>query len=69
MSTYRNAIRSVIKLSNLKCSFTVDHLVNATSLGHTFNFEEATDTSVFPHLMVRTSSSASLSLLLLIIYT
>ncbi|CAO2834194.1 unnamed protein product [Amaranthus hypochondriacus] len=29
----------------------VDHLVNATSLGHTFNFEEATDTSVFPHLM------------------
>ncbi|KAL5559846.1 hypothetical protein UlMin_036057 [Ulmus minor] len=29
----------------------VDHLVNAVSLGHTFFFEEATDTSVFPHLM------------------
>ncbi|KAL9236989.1 hypothetical protein vseg_011586 [Gypsophila vaccaria] len=29
----------------------VDHLVNATSLGHTFYFEEATDPSMFPHLM------------------
>ncbi|KAK9995088.1 hypothetical protein SO802_024791 [Lithocarpus litseifolius] len=29
----------------------VDHLVNAASLGHTFYFEEVTDTSVFPHLM------------------
>ncbi|KAL9248931.1 11-beta-hydroxysteroid dehydrogenase B-like protein [Drosera capensis] len=29
----------------------VDHLVNATSLGHMFYFEEANDTSVFPHLM------------------
>lgn len=29
----------------------IDHLVNATSLGHTFYFEEATDTSVFPHLL------------------
>ncbi|KAK1427550.1 hypothetical protein QVD17_16237 [Tagetes erecta] len=29
----------------------VDHLVNTASLGHTFFFEEATDTSVFPMLM------------------
>ncbi|XP_078434564.1 hydroxysteroid dehydrogenase 5 [Wolffia australiana] len=29
----------------------LDHLVNAASLGHTFFFEEATDASVFPHLM------------------
>ncbi|KAJ0603865.1 putative 11-beta-hydroxysteroid dehydrogenase [Helianthus annuus] len=29
----------------------VDHLVNTTSLGHTFYFEEANDTSVFPMLM------------------
>ncbi|KAI3807094.1 hypothetical protein L1987_23016 [Smallanthus sonchifolius] len=29
----------------------VDHLVNTTSLGHTFYFEEATDTSVFTMLM------------------
>ncbi|KAL5704067.1 11beta-hydroxysteroid dehydrogenase [Ranunculus cassubicifolius] len=29
----------------------VDHLVNTSSLGHTFSFEEATDTSVFPHMM------------------
>ncbi|EOY17068.1 Hydroxysteroid 11-beta-dehydrogenase 1-like protein isoform 2 [Theobroma cacao] len=29
----------------------VDHLVNAVSLGHTFYFEEVTDTSVFPHLL------------------
>uniref|UniRef100_A0A166I8F7 Uncharacterized protein n=1 Tax=Daucus carota subsp. sativus TaxID=79200 RepID=A0A166I8F7_DAUCS len=29
----------------------VDHLVNAASLGHTFYFEEATDTSVFPILL------------------
>ncbi|KAF8404291.1 hypothetical protein HHK36_009179 [Tetracentron sinense] len=29
----------------------VDHLVNTVSLGHTFYFEEATDTSVFPHMM------------------
>ncbi|KAK9073451.1 hypothetical protein SSX86_007775 [Deinandra increscens subsp. villosa] len=29
----------------------VDHLVNTTSLGHTFYFEEATDASVFPMLM------------------
>ncbi|KAG9457007.1 hypothetical protein H6P81_001515 [Aristolochia fimbriata] len=29
----------------------VDHLVNAASLSHTFFFEEATDTSVFPHMM------------------
>ncbi|KAK9162046.1 hypothetical protein Syun_002948 [Stephania yunnanensis] len=29
----------------------VDHLVNTASLGHSFFFEEAIDTSVFPHLM------------------
>ncbi|KAJ9676156.1 hypothetical protein PVL29_024920 [Vitis rotundifolia] len=29
----------------------VDHLVNTASLGHTFYFEEAIDTSVFPPLM------------------
>ncbi|KAI5655926.1 hypothetical protein M9H77_24719 [Catharanthus roseus] len=29
----------------------VDHLVNTASLGHTFYFEEATDTNVFPILM------------------
>ncbi|KAB2628607.1 11-beta-hydroxysteroid dehydrogenase-like 5 [Pyrus ussuriensis x Pyrus communis] len=29
----------------------VDHLVNTVSLGHTFYFEEVTDTSVFPHLL------------------
>ncbi|XP_026460420.1 11-beta-hydroxysteroid dehydrogenase-like 5 [Papaver somniferum] len=29
----------------------VDHLVNTASLGHTFFFEEAADTSVFPHMM------------------
>ncbi|KGN52682.1 11-beta-hydroxysteroid dehydrogenase-like 5 [Cucumis sativus] len=29
----------------------VDHLVNTASLGHTFYFEEVTDTSIFPHLM------------------
>jgi short-subunit dehydrogenase len=29
----------------------IDHLVNATSLGHTFYFQEVTDTSVFPHLL------------------
>ncbi|KAL6961941.1 11beta-hydroxysteroid dehydrogenase [Sarracenia purpurea var. burkii] len=29
----------------------VDHLVNTVSLGHTFYFEEAPDTSVFPILM------------------
>ncbi|XP_057974647.1 11-beta-hydroxysteroid dehydrogenase B isoform X2 [Malania oleifera] len=29
----------------------VDHLVNTTSLGHAFYFEEVTDTSMFPHLM------------------
>ncbi|KAH1223252.1 11-beta-hydroxysteroid dehydrogenase-like 5 [Glycine max] len=29
----------------------VDHLVNTVSLGHTFCFEEATDTSVFPVLL------------------
>ncbi|XVE60699.1 hypothetical protein DITRI_Ditri05aG0148900 [Diplodiscus trichospermus] len=29
----------------------VDHLVNAASLGHTFYFEEVTDTSVFPRLL------------------
>ncbi|KAK1552905.1 hypothetical protein Q3G72_025455 [Acer saccharum] len=29
----------------------VDHLVNTASLGHTFYFEEVTDTSVFPHLL------------------
>lgn len=32
----------------------VDHLVNTASLGHTFYFEEATDASVFPILMVCT---------------
>ncbi|KAK8642993.1 hypothetical protein V6N13_012312 [Hibiscus sabdariffa] len=30
----------------------VDHLVNAASLGHTFYFDEVTDTSVFPILLV-----------------
>lgn len=30
----------------------MDHLVNTASLGHTFYFEEVTDTSIFPHLMV-----------------
>ncbi|XP_039117772.1 11-beta-hydroxysteroid dehydrogenase B [Dioscorea cayenensis subsp. rotundata] len=29
----------------------LDHLVNTASLGHTFYFDEAHDTSVFPHLM------------------
>ncbi|XP_042476871.1 11-beta-hydroxysteroid dehydrogenase B-like [Macadamia integrifolia] len=29
----------------------VDHLVNTASLGHTFYFDEATDTSVFPIIM------------------
>ncbi|XP_057443755.1 11-beta-hydroxysteroid dehydrogenase B [Lotus japonicus] len=29
----------------------VDHLVNTVSLGHTFHFEEVTDTSVFPVLL------------------
>ncbi|XP_010910399.2 11-beta-hydroxysteroid dehydrogenase B isoform X1 [Elaeis guineensis] len=29
----------------------LNHLVNSASLGHTFFFEEATDTSVFPHMM------------------
>ncbi|KAJ4713780.1 11-beta-hydroxysteroid dehydrogenase-like 5 [Melia azedarach] len=29
----------------------VDHLVNTASLGHTFFFEEVTDTSVFPRLL------------------
>ncbi|KAF8025470.1 hypothetical protein BT93_F2341 [Corymbia citriodora subsp. variegata] len=29
----------------------LDHLVNTASLGHTFYFEEVTDTSVFPHFM------------------
>ncbi|XP_022141820.1 11-beta-hydroxysteroid dehydrogenase-like 5 [Momordica charantia] len=29
----------------------VDHLVNTASLGHTFYFDEVTDTSIFPHLM------------------
>ncbi|CAK9169973.1 unnamed protein product, partial [Ilex paraguariensis] len=29
----------------------VDHLVNTVSLGHTFYFEEANDSSVFPILM------------------
>ncbi|KAF3447405.1 hypothetical protein FNV43_RR12591 [Rhamnella rubrinervis] len=29
----------------------VDHLVNTVSLGHTFYFEEVTDSSVFPHLL------------------
>lgn len=33
----------------------VDHLVNTASLGHTFYFEEVSDTSVFPHLMVLNS--------------
>lgn len=29
----------------------LNHLVSTVSLGHDFNFEEATDTAVFPHLM------------------
>ncbi|KAF6159681.1 hypothetical protein GIB67_029939 [Kingdonia uniflora] len=29
----------------------VDHLVNTASLGHTFYFDEATDTNIFPHMM------------------
>ncbi|XP_077249714.1 hydroxysteroid dehydrogenase 5 [Tasmannia lanceolata] len=29
----------------------VDHLVNTVSLGHNFFFEDAIDTSVFPHMM------------------
>ncbi|KAG1363640.1 11-beta-hydroxysteroid dehydrogenase-like 5 [Cocos nucifera] len=29
----------------------LNHLVNSASLGHTFFFEEAIDTSVFPHMM------------------
>ncbi|CAH2070610.1 unnamed protein product [Thlaspi arvense] len=29
----------------------VDHLVNTASLGHTFYFEEVSDTTVFPHLL------------------
>jgi hypothetical protein len=34
----------------------VDHLVNTASLGHTFYFEEVSDTTVFPHLLVCVSS-------------
>ncbi|KAG2331589.1 hypothetical protein Bca52824_002769 [Brassica carinata] len=30
----------------------VDHLVNSASLGHTFYFDEVSDTTVFPHLLV-----------------
>jgi hypothetical protein len=30
----------------------VNHLVNTVSLGHDFSFEEAGDTTAFPHLMV-----------------
>lgn len=30
----------------------VNHLVNTASLGHSFYFEDAIDTSIFPHLMV-----------------
>ncbi|KAK3148796.1 hypothetical protein QOZ80_3AG0208790 [Eleusine coracana subsp. coracana] len=29
----------------------LNHLVNTVSLGHDFNFEEAADTTAFPHLM------------------
>ncbi|CAN6816765.1 unnamed protein product [Brassica oleracea var. botrytis] len=29
----------------------VDHLVNSASLGHTFYFDEVSDTTVFPHLL------------------
>ncbi|OAY81938.1 11-beta-hydroxysteroid dehydrogenase-like 5 [Ananas comosus] len=29
----------------------LNHLVNTASLGHTFYFEEASDTSIFPHMM------------------
>lgn len=45
----------------LFCS-AVDHLVNTASLGHTFYFEEATDTSVFPILMVKYYSIKRISL-------
>lgn len=41
-----------IKLESISWICAVDHLVNSASLGHTFYFEEATDTNVFPILMV-----------------
>ncbi|MQL76782.1 hypothetical protein Taro_009171 [Colocasia esculenta] len=50
--TFANDFRSVTFDDRGPCVYvTVDHLVNAASLGHSFFFEEATDTSVFPHLM------------------
>lgn len=42
-------------LMSLSSYFAVDHLVNTVSLGHTFYLEEVTDTTVFPHLLVRTN--------------
>ncbi|XP_020575785.1 11-beta-hydroxysteroid dehydrogenase-like 5 isoform X2 [Phalaenopsis equestris] len=32
-------------------NYFVDHLVNTTNLGHSFYFEDALDTSMFPHLL------------------
>lgn len=32
--------------------YAVDHLVNTVTLGHTFYFEEATDSNLFPIIMV-----------------
>jgi len=33
-------------------AWAVNHLVNTVSLSHDFTFEEAGDTTAFPHLMV-----------------
>ncbi|KDO51722.1 hypothetical protein CISIN_1g039397mg [Citrus sinensis] len=47
-----NPINEVTLVSlNNKESKAVDHLVNTASLGHTFFFEEVTDTSIFPRLL------------------
>lgn len=44
-------------------SDTVDHLVNSASLGHTFYFDEVSDTTVFPHLLVCSLDSVYLPVL------
>jgi NAD(P)-dependent dehydrogenase (short-subunit alcohol dehydrogenase family) len=40
------------ELNTLCFCLAVNHLVNTVSFGHDFNFEEAGDTTAFPHLMV-----------------
>lgn len=46
----------------------VDHLVNTASLGHTFYFEEVSDTTVFPHLLVCVSSGLYCCALIILIH-